>query len=123
MGVLRPIIQALVLPVFDTFKQFPFGRTLAFQLVGHDNSWRKARRFEQLAEKLLGGSLIPMALHQDSEDLPVGIHGPPEIVLLPLNGDHNLIKMPLSVGLGRRRRIYSRRLAQTFYTLCGSLRR
>ena len=31
---------------------------------------------------------------------PLGIDSSPEVVLLPLNGDHNLIKMPLVSGLG-----------------------
>ena len=36
-----------------------------------------------------------MQRHRDIEDLPFGIHGPPEVVRLTLNRDHNLIKMPL----------------------------
>jgi hypothetical protein len=37
-------------------------RAVAFELVRDDDPWRLGRALEQLAEKLLGGFLIPAAL-------------------------------------------------------------
>ena len=46
MGILEAVIQALVLSMFNAWNQFFLSRTVAFEFVGHDDSWRKARRFE-----------------------------------------------------------------------------
>lgn len=100
MRILGVVVQALMLSVFDAWEQFSFGRSIAFEFVGHDDARREAGRLEQFAEELLRRLLVAVALQQDIEDLTVGIHGPPEVILLPLNGDHNLVKMPLVSGLG-----------------------
>lgn len=49
---------------------------------------------QQLAQQALGGSAVSTALEQDIQDKAVLIHGPPEPMLLPRNGDHHLIEMP-----------------------------
>jgi hypothetical protein len=41
-----------------------------------------------------------MRLHQDIEDLSVGIHDPPEIALLALARDYDFVQMPLVSRLG-----------------------
>ena len=50
---------------------------------------------QQLAEKSLRGFLVPPALHQNIEDMSVLIHRPPEIMALALNGEKDLIQVPL----------------------------
>ena len=62
-----------MLPVFYAWKQFFLSRPIASQFVGYHDARDKASRFEEFAEKLFGRSFVPMALHQDIEDLPFGI--------------------------------------------------
>jgi hypothetical protein len=95
MRILRSIVQTLVLSMFDPWNQFFLGRTIASKLIGDNDSGSKASRFEQLAKELLRGSLVAMTLHEDIEDLTLGLHGSPEVVLLALNGDHHLVQIPL----------------------------
>jgi hypothetical protein len=46
---------------------------------------RYRRPFEQLAEELLRRILIPAALQQDIQHVPVLIHSPPQIVTIALD--------------------------------------
>jgi hypothetical protein len=56
--------------------------------------------FEELAEELLGGGLVPPPLHQDVQDIPLLIHGPPEIMALPIEREEDFIQMPLVASPG-----------------------
>ena len=50
MRIFGSIIEALVLPVFDTRYDFPLGRSVAFQVVGN-NHWRSpALLLQELAK-------------------------------------------------------------------------
>jgi hypothetical protein len=48
-----------------------------------------------LRKKSFRGLLIPLALHQDFEDVPLLIHRPPEVIPLAANGQEHLIEVPL----------------------------
>ena len=100
MRVLRSIVQTLVVPMFDAWNQFLLSGPIASEFVGDDDSGGETSRFQQFAEEFLRRAFIAMTLHQDVEDLTVGIHRSPEVIRLPLNGDHNLVKMPLVSRLG-----------------------
>ena len=56
--------------------------------------------FQQLAEELLGRFLVATTLHQDIEDVPVLIHGAPEVVPLAIDGEEDFIQMPFVAGSG-----------------------
>jgi hypothetical protein len=94
VGVLRPIVQVAVLPVFDAREDLPLGSPVAFQPIGDDDAWNVPTSFEEPAEEGLRSVLVPPALHQDIEHSPVLIHGPPEIVPLPIDGEEHLIQVP-----------------------------
>ena len=55
---------------------------------------------QQFAKELVCRSLVAMTLHQNIEDLTVGIDGPPEVILLAFDREHDLIEMPLISRLG-----------------------
>jgi hypothetical protein len=95
VGVLGPVVQIAVLPVFDARQKLPFCGPIAFQLIGDDDPWDIVTAFEELAEELLGGLLIPPTLDQNVEDMAVPIDGSPEIMTLTLDGQKDLIQMPL----------------------------
>jgi hypothetical protein len=54
---------------------------------------------EQPAEELPRRRLVPAALHEDIQHIPVLIDGPPEIVLRAIDGDEDLVQVPLVTGL------------------------
>jgi hypothetical protein len=99
MGVLRPVVQIPMLPMFHAWEELPFGGAITLQLVRDDHPWHIGQALEQVAEKALRRRLVPPALHQDNEDMTLLIDGPPEIVPLTVNGEKDLIQMPFVTGL------------------------
>jgi hypothetical protein len=81
--VLRPVVQAFVLPVLDARDDLLLRRPAADKLVGdHDARWAHLP-FEQFPKQALGGLRIASALHQDIEHHPGLIYRTPEPVLYP----------------------------------------
>jgi len=66
-----PVVDALVLAVFDARHDFALGRPVAFQFVGHDDPSDIAQPLEQLAEEALGGVPVTSGLNQNVERVPV----------------------------------------------------
>jgi hypothetical protein len=60
--------------------------------------------FEQLAEERLRDLLVPLALHQDVEDIPLLIDSTPQVMALALERQKYLVKMPRIPRLRLRRR-------------------
>ena len=87
--------------VLDPGHRFPLRRGIARQLVGDQHPRRLALPLEQLAQQALGGSLVAPALHQHVEHDAVLVDRPPQPVLLPGDGDHNLVEMPLITATGQ----------------------
>src|SRR5215212_8924944 len=81
--------------MFHSRKNLAPGRSVALEFVGHDHARHVRQAFEQLAEELLGGPLVPPTLDQDIQDVPVLIYGPPQIVMLALDPQTHLIHAPL----------------------------
>ena len=94
MRVLGSIVQSFMLSVFHSFENFFLRCTVALKFVGDDHPWCKALRLKEFSKKLVGCSFIPTRLHQYIKDLPILVHGTPEIILLPLNLDDDFIEMP-----------------------------
>ena len=88
MGILRPVVEALVLAVLDAGHDLPLGGTVAAQLVGDQHTRRAALLLQQLAQQAFGGFLVAPALDQDIENEAFLIDRAPEPVLL--TGDGNL---------------------------------
>ncbi len=89
MGVFRAIIQVAALAMFDTREQLALRRSVAGEFVGDDHPRDILAALQQLANELLGSSLVPSALHQDVLHVLILIHDPPEVVLLPLDREED----------------------------------
>jgi hypothetical protein len=50
--------------------------------------------FQQLAKEALGGALVSVLLDKDIQHVSVLIHGPPQIVTLPSDGNEYLVQIP-----------------------------
>ena len=104
MGILGTIVQALVLTMLDTRHDFLLGRLVASQLVRDQHTWDVGAAFEQFTKEFLRRSLVPTALHQDIEHIPMLINSPPEVGGLTLILRKTSSKCHLSPVLARRRR-------------------
>ncbi len=67
---------------------------VALEFVGHQPSWFTALAFEEMAKEAFGRLFISPMLHENINRVAVLVHGPPQIVLLPLNRDKDFIKVP-----------------------------
>src|SRR4051812_45795208 len=94
VGILRPVVEALVLAVLDAGHDLTLGGTVAAQLVSNQHTRRAALLFQQLAQQALGCFLVAPALDEDVEDKAVLVDGAPEPMLLAGDGDDDLIQMP-----------------------------
>ena len=100
MRVFCPIIQALVLPVFDSRQHLLLGCPIALQLIGNDHPWDVLTPFQEFSEELLGGGLIPSALDQDVEGAAMLINRSPQVGRRAVDGKKNFIEVPLVAWLG-----------------------
>jgi hypothetical protein len=99
MGVLTPVIEIATLAVFYPGQYLTLGRAVALQLVRNDNPWHVLQSLEQLAEKLLRRMLIAAALHENVEHVILLIDGPPQVILLTMDRQADLVQMPFVARL------------------------
>ena len=100
MGILRPVVEAFVLPVLDAGHDLTLGRSIAAQLVGDQHARRSPLLLPELAEQALGGLLVSPALDKDIENKALLVDRAPEPVLLAGNAEDNLVKVPFVAAAG-----------------------
>jgi hypothetical protein len=100
MGGVSPLVPRAVLAGLHTRKACPLRRTGALELVRDAHPWHVGPALEPLADERLGGGLVPARLDQASEDVAVLIHGPPQRVAGPIDGEAHLIQVPRIAGPG-----------------------
>jgi hypothetical protein len=93
--VLGAIVQIAMLPMFDTRQYLALRGAEALELIGYDDTWHVLAPFEELAQELLCGLLVPPPLHQDIEHDAVLIHSAPQIMALTVEREKHFIQMPL----------------------------
>src|SRR5258706_11750871 len=59
VGVLRAIIEIAVLAMFHSWKDLALSGTVAFEFIRDDHARHVRQPFEELAEELLCGLLVP----------------------------------------------------------------
>ena len=89
------VIQIPVLTMFHAGHNLPLGRAIAVELIRDDHPRHVCQPLQQLAEEPLRRLLVPPALHEDIEDITVLVDGPPQIVALAMDGQKDLIQVPL----------------------------
>ena len=87
------VVESLVLPVFNTGHDFSFCCSVAFQLVGDNDTRNIGHPFQKLAEETLGSFPIASGLHQNIERITILIQRPPELVVLSLDSEYHLFQM------------------------------
>jgi hypothetical protein len=104
VGVFRPVVRIAVLPMLDAGQALAYRGIVASQLISDDHSRDVREAIEPLAEELFRSCLIPAALHEDIEDVPVLIDGTPEIVACALDPHKHFLHCHVSPGREPRHR-------------------
>ncbi len=94
MRIFGTIIQPPVLTVLHARQHLAFSCSITGELVGHDHAWDGGAAFEQFPEKLLGCGLVPPALDEYIENVPVLVNRRPEIGCLAVDLQKYFIKVP-----------------------------
>jgi hypothetical protein len=94
VGILGAIVQIAVLPMFHTGQDLPLGRAITRPLIREHDTRHIHQALEQLADERLGSLCVPTTLDQNVEDVAVLIHGPPEIMALPIDGGKDFVHLP-----------------------------
>ena len=81
--------------MLHTREDLPLCCAVALQFIGDEDTWDVLAPLEELAEKLLGGVLIPPSLYQDVEHHAILIYGPPQIMPFLVDREEHFIQMPL----------------------------
>jgi len=97
-------ILGMVVPIPSGFvsrsnAQAPVRRAMAPQLVRHHDARRYTGALQELAEETLRGLSSAVCLDQNIQNLPVLIHGTPQIALLALDASEHLVSVPGAPGL------------------------
>ena len=95
VGIFRAVSEVPVLAGLHTRQDLPLGRAIAFQLVGNDHPRHVGQPLQQLAEKLLRRFLVATALDENIQDVAILVDGPPQIGAYSLDGEEDLVQMPL----------------------------
>jgi hypothetical protein len=88
------VIRIDVVDVIDRGHDRPMSRIITSKFIGDQPAWLPALAFEKTAEKAFSRTLIATALHENINAIAVLIHGTPQILALPLNGDKDFVYMP-----------------------------
>ena len=80
--------------MLHVWHDFTMSRIIAFQFVRVEPTRFASLAVDQAAEKAHGGFLVPSWLHKDINDVPILIHGSPQILMFPVNGDDGFIQVP-----------------------------
>jgi hypothetical protein len=72
-----------------------YGSGVASQFVGNDPQWFVALASQQSSKEPLCGALITMRLDQDVDYVAVLIHGAPQILLLAVDPNEDLVQVPV----------------------------
>ena len=73
----------------------PYGRGVASQFVGNDSQWFGTLTPQEPLKESFCGPLIPMRLDQDVDHVAVLIHSTPQVMLLAVDSNKNLVQVPV----------------------------
>ena len=103
-------------------QDFLLGGSVNLELVGDQNAGSVLQALEWFSEKALGCQAITPALHEDIDDIPLLIHRPPQVTEFPVQGQVDLIEVPL-VSASADAEASSRRAGRISGITAGSSRR
>jgi hypothetical protein len=76
------------------------GRPVGPQIIGHQLVWHTIQLLQQFPHQFQCRPLVPLALHQNVEDLALGVDRTPQVDQPTIDFDENLVKMPSGMRPG-----------------------
>jgi hypothetical protein len=95
VGILCTVVEVAVLAMLHTGQDFPLRGPVAGQFVGDDHPGYVLAPLQQLAEESLRRLLVPVALDEHVQHVPVLIHSTPEVMPCPIDGEKHFVQVPL----------------------------
>ena len=100
MRILGAVVQVSMLPMFHPGQELMHGRPVAFQFVRDDHPRHIGQPFQELAEESLRCLLVATALDENIQDIAILVDGPPQVVAFAMDGQKDLVPVPLITGSG-----------------------
>ena len=94
MGIFGAIVQPLVGAMFDSRHDRAPGGGVGAEFVGYEPLWRTFLFTQKPCQQSPRSLCIAVDLHDFVEHVSLLINGAPEIALLPIDGDDDLVEMP-----------------------------
>ena len=101
MGVFGPVVQTLVLAMLDFRHDFAPSGAVGAKFVGNDALWRTPLLAQKPCQQSPRGLCVRVDLHDLVEDIAVLIDGAPEMALLSIDRDDELVETPNIISTGR----------------------
>ena len=98
VSVFPAAVEMGLLAMLHTREDFPLRSGAVLQLIGHDDPRDVSSAPEQLAEAPLRRLLVPPALRQDVEAIPLLGDGTPEVMAGTVHRQGRLVHVPLIAG-------------------------
>ena len=95
VGVFRAVRQIAMRAVLHARQEVPLRRPIAFPRLREDDAWHRRQALEQRTEELVRSLRLPPALHEHIESMAVLIHRAPPIMPRAVDGENDLVEMPL----------------------------
>jgi len=92
--MLRPIVQSSMTAMFHTRRDLHLSCLVASELVRDQHTRNVLAPLQQFAKELLRCSLVPPALDEDIEHVPVLIEAVPQVVSFPVDLQEDFIQKP-----------------------------
>jgi hypothetical protein len=94
VGIFRAVVQIAVLAMFHPRQDLALRGGIALQLIRDDHPRHVGQAFEQLAEELLRGLLVPATLDENVQHVAVLIHSTPQVMPDTIDGEKHLVQVP-----------------------------
>ena len=88
------IVRVLGRVVGDQGHDVPMGDTVAAQLVGHEPHGFLALTLQESAKESPRRTRVPAGLDEEVDQVPVLVHGAPQILTLPVDRDEDFVQEP-----------------------------
>ena len=87
------VVEPFVLAVFDTWHNLHPACSVTLQLVSDQDLWRVPQALEMLTEESFRCLPVVPALHEDIEPMTLLVDSAPEVMVLSLDRQHDLVEM------------------------------
>ncbi len=100
VGVFGTIVQPFMAAMLDARHDLLVGSFVTAKLVRDQHARDVLAAFQEFAEELRGRRLVPAALDEDIQHVPVLVHRAPQVGRFPIDLQEHFVEVPRVAGLG-----------------------